>query len=61
MQCPTKLRISAGHPETSYLVDKILGAAQPGGPCFVGVRMPRGQPALSAANIATIEAWIASL
>src|SRR5436190_2229654 len=45
--CPAKLRIVAGNPGTSYLVDKIMGMSQTAGGCFSGNRMPRGRPALS--------------
>jgi hypothetical protein len=57
-ECATKLRINAGSSATSYLVDKILGAAQDGG-CFQGVRMPAsGPPFLTNYQIARIAAWI---
>ena len=60
-QCPDKDRIDPGHPERSYLVDKILGMSQEAAGCFEGLRMPRTGPPLSAAEIATIQGWIASL
>jgi hypothetical protein len=55
--CAQKLRIDSGSATQSYLVDKILGAAQDGG-CFSGKQMPLGQPALAATDIATITNWI---
>jgi hypothetical protein len=57
--CAQKLRIASGASAQSYLVDKILGAAQDGG-CFSGKQMPLGKPALSAADITTIKSWIDS-
>jgi mono/diheme cytochrome c family protein len=57
-ECGAKMRVSAGAPTTSYIVDKLMGASQMTGGCFSGMRMPRGRPALSAANIATIVSWI---
>jgi pilus assembly protein FimV len=57
-ECAAKMRIAAGTPTASYLVDKLMGASQAAGGCFSGVRMPRGRAALSAANIATIVSWI---
>jgi len=62
IQCSNKQRINPGHPELSYLVDKVLGASQSGGGCFMGQRMPfNGPPFLTSAEIATIQGWIASL
>jgi len=52
------MRVAAGSPMTSYIVDKLMGASQTAGGCFSGVRMPRGRGALSSANIATIVSWI---
>jgi pilus assembly protein FimV len=57
-ECAPKVRVAAGSPTTSYLVDKLMGASQTAGGCFSGMRMPRGRPALSAANITTIVNWI---
>jgi len=56
-QCATKNRITSGDSVHSYMVDKIMGAAQDGG-CFTGQRMPRGAPPLAASDIALIAAWI---
>ncbi len=55
--CAQKLRIVSGNAAQSYLVDKLLGAAQDGG-CFSGRQMPLGRPALAAADLATITNWI---
>jgi len=55
--CASKVRITAGQATQSYLVDKILGAAQDGG-CFSGRQMPLNKPPLAATDIATISAWI---
>jgi mono/diheme cytochrome c family protein len=57
VECSQKLRIAPGNAQQSYLVDKIMGAAQDGG-CFSGVRMPAGGPYLSDADIASIASWI---
>ena len=56
-ECAAKNRITSGSSATSYLVDKILGAAQDGG-CFSGQRMPRGAPPLAASDIQLIASWI---
>jgi hypothetical protein len=58
--CGPKQRIQAGSSINSYLVDKIKGAAQIQGGCFMGLRMPRGRTPLTAADINTIAAWIDS-
>jgi len=55
--CPGKLRIAPGQAAHSYLVDKILGAAQDGG-CFSGSQMPLNKPSLASSDIAIISAWI---
>ena len=57
VECTQKLRIASGNSTQSYLVDKIMGAAQDGG-CFSGKQMPLGKPALAASDIATIASWI---
>ena len=57
-ECAAKMRVAAGSPTTSYILDKLMGASQAAGGCFSGVRMPRGRVALSAANLATIVSWI---
>jgi hypothetical protein len=74
-QCPGseagagKEIVNPGHPETSYMVDKVLGRAQDCG-CFGGARMPfmcvavDAGPAdlacLSNDDIQTIINWIAA-
>ena len=55
--CTAKLRIAPGHAAQSYIVDKIVGAAQDGG-CFSGKQMPLNKPALAPSDIAIISAWI---
>jgi len=55
--CAAKLRIAPGQAAHSYIVDKLLGAAQDGG-CFSGKQMPLNKPALAPSDIATISAWI---
>lgn len=54
-QCPTVKRVLPSTPSMSYLLHKLQGA----GPCFMGTRMPKGQP-LAAVDINTISAWIAA-
>jgi hypothetical protein len=56
-ECAAKQRIHAGSSVTSYLIDKVMGAAQDGG-CFSGAQMPFGGPPLAPADIATIASWI---
>ena len=56
-ECATKMRIASGDAAHSYMVDKVLGAAQDAG-CFAGVRMPAGGQPLDASDIATIVSWI---
>jgi hypothetical protein len=53
---PQKLRIVSGDSVQSYLVDKLLGAAQDGG-CFSGKQMPLGKAPLSASDISLIASW----
>lgn len=53
-QCAVNKRVVPGDPGNSYLMWKLKGA----GPCFIGSRMPKGQP-LSATEIDLIGAWIA--
>jgi hypothetical protein len=57
VECPQKLRIAPGDAAHSYLVDKILGAAQDGG-CFSGRQMPLNKPPLSTSDSALIASWI---
>jgi len=55
--CPQKLRILPGNAARSYLVDKLLGAAQDGG-CFSGKQMPLNKPPLAASELEIISSWI---
>ncbi len=50
VECTQKLRIVSGDSVHSYLVDKLLGAAQDGG-CFSGKQM-------LASDISLITSWI---
>jgi mono/diheme cytochrome c family protein len=51
---PGAVRVIAGNPSGSYLVQKLEGAAD-----IVGLRMPRtGPPFLSDAQVALIRQWI---
>lgn len=52
-ECPGTKLVVPGDPEASYVVHKIRNS----GPCLIGTRMPPAVP-LSAANRATIIAWI---
>lgn len=54
VESPAQLRVAAGNPDGSYLVQKIEGSAAVGG------RMPLNQPALAPEEIAAIRAWIAA-
>lgn len=47
------LRVVPGVPEGSFLLFKLLGP-----PSQFGTRMPQGKPALSAADIQLVRAWI---
>jgi mono/diheme cytochrome c family protein len=53
-EIPSILRVTAGDPDNSYLVDKIEGS-----PGIVGSRMPQGGAPLSATLIANVRTWIA--
>jgi hypothetical protein len=55
-ECDNRLRVAAGAPAGSYLINKLTGE----GLCS-GERMPRGRPALSNAQIDTVRAWITGL
>jgi hypothetical protein len=50
---PSSQRVSAGNPDTSYLVHKLEGASG-----IVGSRMPLGGAALDPTLIANVRAWI---
>lgn len=52
-QCAATKRVLPNAPDQSYLIWKLKGT----GACFVGSRMPKGQP-LSAADQNTIQSWI---
>ena len=54
-QCAATKRVLPGNASMSYLMWKLQGT----GPCFVGTRMPKGQP-LAAADLNTISTWIAA-
>jgi hypothetical protein len=55
-QCPLFKRVRPMRPDQSYLVFKLAGSPQP---CLSGNQMPSGgAPPLSAADQATISAWI---
>lgn len=51
-QSPGTLRVSAGNPDASYLIDKLEGTAS------FGNQMPFGGPPLSQAEIDVIALWI---
>lgn len=57
-QCAMDQRVIPNQPEKSYLIWKLDGMAPMGAACYKGERMPKGGM-LSAADIATIRAWIA--
>jgi hypothetical protein len=54
--CASYKLVQPGHPEQSYLVFKLAGS----GACFSGSRMPKGAPALSAAQLQLFRDWIAN-
>lgn len=54
VEVPSVLRVAAGRPDESYLVQKIEGHAA------VGARMPYGGPYLDDATVAVIRQWIAA-
>jgi hypothetical protein len=56
-QCATDQRVIPNQPDKSYLMWKLEGMG-PMGACYKGERMPKGGM-LSAADLATIRAWIA--
>lgn len=51
--CNQRQLIAPGHPERSYLVDKLRGQRL----CY-GKRMPEDRGALADADVAVIQAWI---
>jgi hypothetical protein len=52
VEVPSLLRVNPGHPESSYIIDKIEGHAAVGG------QMPLGQPPLPQSTIDVIRQWI---
>jgi hypothetical protein len=52
--CASFDRVVPGSPQTSFLIFKLQG----NGACFAGVRMPKGMPALSAAQLQQVRDWI---
>lgn len=53
-QKPDTLRVAAGDPDNSYLIQKLEGV-----PGIVGLRMPRNGPPLTEGQILIIRRWIA--
>ena len=51
-----KLRVDPGHPENSFILDKLRGTLAPN----EGVRMPKDLDPIPARQIQLIEAWIAA-
>jgi hypothetical protein len=56
MPCTTYKLVAPGLPDQSYLVLKLQGSSA----CFSGSRMPKGMPALTAAQIQLVRDWIAN-
>ncbi|MFN4222867.1 MULTISPECIES: hypothetical protein [Novosphingobium] len=56
-EAPGLMRVVAGDPDRSYLVMKLEGTHIANG--GAGAQMPFGAPPLTAAEIATVRAWIA--
>src|SRR5689334_22325013 len=52
---PTVLRVKAGDPDNSYIVQKLEGA-----PSISGVRMPFGGPYLDQSTIDVIRTWVSN-
>ena len=52
-EVPSLLRVEAGNPDDSYLVQKVEGT-----PGIVGLQMPRDRDPLSSAQIQAIRDWI---
>ena len=53
---PLLMRIKPGEPDSSYLIQKIVGA-----PGIIGSRMPFGRDPLTSDEVAAIVEWITSL
>jgi hypothetical protein len=54
--CTSWKRVAPGQPDASYIVMKLAGS----GACFANLRMPKNEPALSAAQQQLIRDWIAN-
>jgi len=52
---PTRVRVAPGAPQSSYLLDKLLGVN-----LCAGQRMPRGGPFLMQSELDLVQEWIAS-
>jgi hypothetical protein len=52
-QCGDRLRVEPGQPDTSYLLDKLLGVDM-----CLGTRMPKAATPYSAEQIDLVAAWI---
>lgn len=54
--CSSYKLVLPGQPDQSYLIFKLAGS----GACFTGSQMPKGAPALSAAQLQLFRDWIAN-
>jgi hypothetical protein len=52
---PSRFLVAASAPQSSYLLDKLLGTN-----LCSGVRMPRGGTPFTQAQLDTVQAWIAA-
>jgi hypothetical protein len=52
-ECTSRKLVNPGSPTTSYLVDKLAGSN-----LCSGVRMPKGGPYLSSAQLDIVRTWI---
>ena len=57
-ECTAKLRIKAGSAGESYLMDKVLHAAQNPCTCFEGEGMPFDDDPLTNDELSTLQSWI---
>lgn len=55
-QCSSEKLIAPGAPDQSYLIAKLVGT----GTCYTGSRMPKTEPAFSAAQIQLFRDWTAN-
>jgi len=55
-ECASEKLIAPGAPDQSYLITKLVGS----GTCYTGSRMPKTEPALSAAQIQLFRDWTAN-